>query len=73
MLRRGGNPRTDAELYSVGATPHESKAPTASQRGVLPYQSHECSSKTAYPARVRSPVRKTHNLPSRLRPSRWTC
>jgi hypothetical protein len=38
MLRRGGTPRTDAELYSVGATPHESKAPTASQRGVLPHR-----------------------------------
>ena len=38
MLRRGEPPRANAELYSVSAIPHESKASTASQRGVLPHR-----------------------------------
>src|SRR5215211_1854673 len=38
MLRPGEPPRANAELYSVTPIPHESKASTASQRGVLPHR-----------------------------------
>jgi hypothetical protein len=73
MLRRGGTPRTDAELYSVGATPHESKASTASQRGVLPHRATNAARKRLIRHAYVALCGKTHNLPSRLRPSRWIC